>query len=130
MRIMGFSKKWPKLFREEFTTFRLPRKDRDWEVGEQVEVVIKPRSKTREPMMIAEINEMEPVSIAVSDFRYRMPTLAEIQADGFENLAEMRQWVSQAHNIPQYCIPSMNKITLRRVNWLTYKKLPVYKGRG
>lgn len=48
MRILGFSKKFNKLNQDVFTTFRFPRRDRDWEEGEQVQVVFKPRSKDRE----------------------------------------------------------------------------------
>ena len=62
MRILGFSKKWPKLNKrwfepnlQTFTTFRFPRKDRDWEVEELVQVVYKPRSKEREPLGMARI---------------------------------------------------------------------------
>jgi len=49
MRILGVSKKWDKLKNEMlFTTFRFPRKDRDWAVEEVVQLVYKPRSKERE----------------------------------------------------------------------------------
>ncbi len=61
MRILGFSKKWGKLNKPIlFTTFRFPRKDRDWEVEEIVQVVYKPRSKEREPLGIARIIRKEP----------------------------------------------------------------------
>ena len=56
MRILGFSQKWPKLNNELLvTTFRYPRRDRDWEVEEVVQVVYKPRSKERQPLGIARI---------------------------------------------------------------------------
>lgn len=63
MRILGFSRKdWINYLngnwkREEeiFTTFRFTRRDRDWEVGELVQIVIKPRTKGREPLGIAKI---------------------------------------------------------------------------
>ena len=56
MRILGFSKKWGKLNNDIlFTTFRFPRKDRDWEVEEVVQIVYKPRSKEREPLGMARI---------------------------------------------------------------------------
>jgi len=34
MRILGVSKKWDKLQRPEWTTFRFARKDKDWYEGE------------------------------------------------------------------------------------------------
>ena len=56
MRILGFSKKWHKLNNDIlFTTFRFPRKDRDWEVEEVVQIVYKPRSKEREVLGVARI---------------------------------------------------------------------------
>jgi len=62
MRILGFSHKWRKLNKQwyerdlhTFTTFRYPRRDKDWEVEEVVQVVYKPRSKEREPLGIARI---------------------------------------------------------------------------
>ena len=62
MRVLGFSKKWGKLNKQwferdyhTFTTFRYPRRDRDWEVEEVVQVVFKPRSKERQPLGIARI---------------------------------------------------------------------------
>jgi len=56
MRILGFSKKWDKLNNEIlFSTFRFPRKDRDWQVEEVVQVTYKPRSKEREILGIARI---------------------------------------------------------------------------
>ena len=62
MRILGFSKKWDKLNKQwykrdlhTFTTFRYPRRDRDWGVEEVVQVVYKPRSKERQPLGIARI---------------------------------------------------------------------------
>ena len=70
MRIIGFSKKWGKLDKKwyepnllTFTTFRYPRKDRDWEIEEVVQVVFKPRSKEREVLGIARI-----IRIEVKDF--------------------------------------------------------------
>ena len=56
MRELGFSTKWDKLNSEIlFTTFRCPRKDRDWQVEEVVKIVYKPRSKEREVLGIARI---------------------------------------------------------------------------
>ena len=47
---------WSKLNNElTFTTFRYPRKDRDWEVEEVVQIVYKPRTKERKPLGIARI---------------------------------------------------------------------------
>lgn len=68
MRILGFSRKdWinhltskPKLEEDKFTTFRFERRDEDWRVGEQVQVVYKPRRKGGgEVLGVAEIINKE-----------------------------------------------------------------------
>jgi len=63
MREMGFSRKdWmnystltPKLQEAEFTTFRLPRRDKDWKEKEVVKIVYQPRGKSREVLGVAKI---------------------------------------------------------------------------
>ena len=100
MRIIGFSKKWGKLNDIKFTTFRFPRKDRDWAEGEEVQIVFKPRSKEREPLGIARIIFKE---------RRTIRTITEEEAikDGFCNSLAMWLWLGK---------PSMaqgiNKLTL------------------
>ena len=47
MRTLSVSTEWLKLMEPEFTTFKLPRKNKDWDVGEIVKVVYKLQSKER-----------------------------------------------------------------------------------
>ena len=91
MRILGFSKKWDKLSDIAFTTFRLPRQDKDWEKLEQVQVVYKPRSKDREVLGTATIVSKDPIWL--SDITNLMA-----QMDGFNNAEDMRGWLFKAHN--------------------------------
>ena len=103
MRVLGFSKKWDKLSGIEFTTFRFPRKDRDWSVGEEVQIVFKPRSKEREQLGTARIISKE--------FRYPLAiTEEEAIKDGFNNALEMWVWLKKPKNDTP-----MNKLTLRRL---------------
>jgi hypothetical protein len=61
MRIIGFTKKWGKLNNDLFfTTYRFPRKDKDWGIEEIVQCVYKPRSKEREVLGIARIIRKQP----------------------------------------------------------------------
>lgn len=87
MRILGFSQMWPKLAQETFTTFRFARKDRDWEVGEIVQVVLHPRRKGGgEALGVAEIVGKEPRRIpwrGQCGFEAAEVTNAEANADGF-----------------------------------------------
>ena len=88
MRILGFSKKWAKLNDIEFTTFRFPRKDRDWAASETVQIVFKPRSKGREKLGIARINYKEFVKV-------RDISEDEAIKDGFLNAFEMWLWLKK-----------------------------------
>lgn len=102
MRILGFSKKWDKLNNIEFTTFRFPRKDRDWQVGEEVQIVYKPRRKGGgERLGVARINFKETMTIRdISEF--------EAVWDGFKNTLDMWLWLKK---------PKMNKL----INKLTLR---------
>lgn len=104
MRILGFSKKWDKLEQPKFTTFRFTRRDRDWEKGEQVQIVFKPRSKDREILGIADIINKEYKSI-------NEITEREAQLDGFYDHYEMWRFLKY---------PDMDtiihKLTLRWIN--------------
>ncbi len=107
MRILGFSKHWDKLKQSEFTTFRVPRKDKDWQEGEVVQIVYRPRSKEREAMGIAQIISKKP-----KDFS--KITHNEALADGFVSIIDMWNWLSKAHKGFMATNP-INKLTLRRI---------------
>lgn len=110
MRIMGFAKKWDKLQRPEFTTFRFPRRDRDWEQDEIVQVVIKPRTKERQIIGNAQIIRKES-----RDMNRRRDNQMEWEAqeDGFANAFEMWLWLKKTHG-DRYKNEPMNKLTLRQ----------------
>ncbi len=55
MRIISFTEMWLKLKSPVFTTFRFPRKDKDWQVGEIVQVYFKNRSPDRKKLGEVEI---------------------------------------------------------------------------
>ena len=114
MRILGFSKKWDKLKQDTFTTFRFPRRDRDWEIGEQVRIVYKPRSKDREILGVAKIINKELRKIATAYEQYK-PTEIEAQADGFDNLFQMNAWFRDTYGSRIFEEP-MNKLTLMSLN--------------
>lgn len=108
MRILGFSKKWDKLNQPEFTTFRLPRKDRDWQMGEYVQVVYKPRSKNREPLGIAKITFREERYVEA----YSNLSNEEARIDGFLCRDDMLRWLQKTHK-GRHTYEPMNKLTLR-----------------
>lgn len=120
MRILGFSKKWPKLKQPTFTTFRFPRRDRDWEVGELVQVVYKARSKNREILGAAEILSKYGVMIVNQIPPDSICPIGEIgeddaKADGFLNKREMQLWMWELYRGRIACEP-MNKLTLRWIS--------------
>ena len=87
MRIMGFSKKWDKLNQSYFTTFRFPRRDRDWGLDEQVQIVYRPRSKDRQVLGVAEIISKEKRAMAWHGDMTGEQKITEHEAllDGFDN---------------------------------------------
>ena len=115
MRILGFMKHWPKLDQEVFTTFRYPRLDKDWEIGEEVKVVIKPRCKGGgEILGIARIigKEQKELDSSFSDVA-PLVTDTEAIADGFEDVAGMVSWMEKTYGLDY--ISLMNKLTLRKL---------------
>jgi len=134
MRVMGFSKKWDKLNQPEFTTFRFPRKDKDWQIGEQVQVVYKPRSKDREVLGIAEIKNSEPRSPVKLAPIKGLPPISDTEAeiDGFKGKNNrygvwvspyfiMWEWLWEVYGVRRLMSEHLNKLTLRWVNKLGSK---------
>ena len=119
MRILGFSERWEKLNHLEFTTFRFARKDRDWAIGEQVQVVLRPRSKRRSVLGTAEIVGKEPRNIAAGS-KLTCPHVTEDEAfaDGFVPIGIqtaldcMYDWLFDLHG-KRLLEEPMNKLTLR-----------------
>lgn len=114
MRIMGFQKRWDKLNEDVFITFRFPRKDKDWQLLEEVKIVVKPCKKGGgEYLGIARIirKDIRKLGTAFEEFR---PTEEEAIADGFDNLKEMNEWFSGMYGRRVFSEP-INKLTLKWV---------------
>jgi len=113
MRILGFEKKWPKLQRATFTTFRFARKDRDWQVGEEVQIAYKPRSKEREILGIARIISRDRRTFGAPYYILNESriTKREARRDGFANDAEMEDWFFKRYG-DRICYEPMSKLTL------------------
>lgn len=126
MRILGFSVMWAKLLSAEFTTFRFTRRDKDWIVGEQVQIVYRPRSKGRKVLGIAEIIAKE--TRRIDRFRgtptssiHGFLTENEAKEDGFQNAKDMLDWLEETYQQDgrwQSGIP-LNRLTLQ---WLDQYK--------
>ena len=120
MRILGFAtENWinfetgrPKLWEDKFTTWRFKRQDRDWEVGEVVQVVVKPRTPGREvlgqAMIIArELRPMPPV-LELASLAYMEE---DARRDGFLSYPDMWDWLYKTHG-DRLSREPMNKLTL------------------
>ena len=108
MRILGFSVMWDKLKQPEFTTFRFQRRDKDWEVSEEVQIVYKPRSKNRQILGMARIITKEERKL----YCYNNRDDDEARQDGFANKHEMLLWLTKAHG-ERWQYEEMNRLTLR-----------------
>lgn len=127
MRILGFSKKdWVnyltgnlKLEEDIFTTFRFQRHDRDWEVGEVVQVVSKPRTKGRELLGIAMIVGKAPRWVSLG---WVEVSELEAKADGFSGISAMIDTMAKMHHNRNYSEP-MNKLTVQWAERKRYAKV-------
>ena len=127
MRIFGFSRKWDKLNQSEFTTFRFPRRDKDWAIGEEVQLVYHPRSKDREILGIAQIVNIEKRAMAWhGDMTGEVKvTDAEAIEDGFDNTVgitggayfSMWEFLWEYYGGRRLLKEPMNKITLRQIRF-------------
>jgi len=121
MRILGFTKKWTKLNQDEFTTFRYPRGDKDWGIGELVKVVIQPRRKGGgESLGTAEIKnkelrEFDAEYYELAKDNVPLITDGEAIADGFTSAEDMIAWLEKTYGKLDFW-PRMNKLTLRWAN--------------
>lgn len=126
MRILGFQKIWPKLTQGwEFTTFRLPRADKDWQPKEVVQIVLKPRSKERVLLGTAEIRKVEarqfPRQMIGLALQHGVPYITDSEAkiDGFADVDDMFTWMLKTHgHDDRFIFLPMNKLLLR---WVTIK---------
>jgi hypothetical protein len=95
MRNMSFAKLWDKLKNPVFTTFRYPRKDRDWSAGERVSVFIKNRSPSRVFCGIAEIVRKDKRTLKAGSGP-GLPAAAispkEAVEDGFQGIISMQNF--------------------------------------
>ena len=132
MRILGFSKKWGKLNKQwfesdyhTFTTFRFPRKDRDWEIEEIVQIVYKPRSKEREPLGIARIIRKQEKDLSKKYYEFNgvnkspdVLTPDDAKEDGFigmhggGDVEKMMKFLSDSYGYCAVRDRPMNKLTL------------------
>lgn len=126
MRILGFSKKWGKLKQVFFTTYRFPRKDKDWGIEEVVQIVYKPRSKEREILGIARIIRKQSKNLNKSWQYYPSPSSPntpdmispdEAEEDGSTGMhgggdtEKMRQFFIPTYGYSK-CKEPINKLTL------------------
>jgi len=112
MRIISFTEKWDKLNQDIFTTFRYPRKDKDWFLGEIVQVYYKNRSPKRELIGKAEIIDKQRRTMNWTD-NPAFITNREAKEDGFMDRNDMEKFIISQYglNYPSW----FNKLTLKWV---------------
>jgi hypothetical protein len=118
VRILSVMEKWPKLKNPRWPTFRLQRRDKDWQVGEFVQVVYRTRSKQREVLGIARIVKKEIKHFGGPFLIGTAITEEEAIEDGFSGAVEMANWMLKTHG-DRVRREILNKLTIawiRRVN--------------
>ena len=106
MRIIRLTLMWEKLNQPEFTTFRFSIKDKDWYIGEQVQVYYKNRSPHRKRIGVAEI---------IQKVQKHASSDKEARENGFNDLRDMDNWMIKTYGEEKTCQP-MNKLTLKWVD--------------
>jgi len=108
MREFGFSRNWGnKLNSNAFTTFRFKRKDKDWQLGETVRIVMSPRSKKRQVLCVATIMTKEQrYASEISD--------SEAIIDGFNDRWEMERALLDMYGVERVDNEPFFKYTLKR----------------
>lgn len=110
MRILGVDREWPKLKQPRFTTFRFARKDKDWQVNEVVQVVLKPRSTTGKYLGAARIITKDRRDLIRPMILFAAAD-SEAKEDGFTNYAAMILWFHQVYG-KRIFLECVNKLTL------------------
>lgn len=125
MRELGFSTLYwrnyevdrPKLGIDRFTSFRFPRRDKDWAVGELVKIVYKARSPANRSVLgLAEIVKKEPRVFHIEGVRpelyHDIPEITEREAklDGFLSRVDMEKWILAVNKRMEW--EAINKLTL------------------
>ena len=113
MRRLGVTVCWNKLDEDEFTTWRFPRRDKDWILGETVLVVFQPRHDNQ-MLGIATILKKEPraLSRVMVTTDIPLPTEEEATWDGFQSLGSMLAWFWKVYRYRVF-EETANKLTLR-----------------
>jgi len=115
-RVLGFSHHWDKLNNPQFTTFRFPRKDRDWYIGEVVQIVYKPRSKEREILGLAKIVKKELRIFCHPEASHPLRIMiSEAILDGFKTYGDMSLWFREQYGARIFSEP-INRLTLEWVH--------------
>jgi hypothetical protein len=83
--------KTPKLDQPSFSTFRLSRKDKDWQLSENVKVILNPRSAGKKVLGTAVITSRERIN------HYSEVTDEMVLQDGFESKAIFEGWWKRTH---------------------------------
>ena len=99
MRVLGFSKLWLQLAQPTFTTFRYPRRDKDWCAGEQIQIVFDKRGSDHSILGIAEIVKVNPRCLAMHKCNcgYRKISDGEAKIDGFKSKYAMWHWWEETY---------------------------------
>lgn len=114
LRVLGVSRKWPKLYHHRWTSFRFHRADFDYYTGEVVQVVLRPRSSDRQIIGIARIIRKEVRIVEGDPLVSWLPVLThkEAQKDGFPDKWEMILFLQNYYGEQRIRTEPMNKLTL------------------
>jgi hypothetical protein len=113
----AYDVKRKRLFNEQFITYKRIRKDKDWEVGEIVNVTLSPVAKPHIQLGFAKIIGID----KKSSNHYLYPETTELSYDEllYEGLGQFDEWHFKRTYFGDFYndIKIFNKITLQWVTW-------------
>lgn len=112
MRIISFTEMWPKLQASQFTTWRFPRRDRDYITGEQLQAWYRQRSPKRQFLFNVEVVSKWSKWLIDANGLHIRPD--EALVDGFDSPEQMFEFLKKAHGKRVYNEP-INVLLLRKI---------------
>ena len=121
MRIISFTEYWvnlvlnvPKLETDQFSTWRFTRRDKDYFVGEKLQVWFRQRSPKRKFLFNAEVVSKTPRQLFDKNETLNI-SWAEAKVDGFESPEIMFHFLVKAHGEQRVKTEPINILFLRKI---------------
>ena len=115
----SYNTKRNRLFNEQFVTYKRTRNDKDWQVGEIVNITLSPVAKPHIQLGVAKIISIDKKS--TNHYMYTETTDLsgeELRYEGFDNFQNWN-FMHKFFKDSRHDVKTFNKITLQWITWNT-----------